>query len=130
MANEYIISEQSLTALAEGVRVVTGEKSSLDVDEMTELLNEYEAPVGGAVETCTVTISSSAAPTKVCYISAIGDAVVWTVDEPGASPEPFEAVKGSIIYVNTTQYITISGLTELTPQAYMINMDADAVNVY
>jgi hypothetical protein len=58
MINEFIISEQDLTNWANGVRRTTGKSSTLNVKEITRLLNEYTT-AGVAQATPSITVNSN-----------------------------------------------------------------------
>lgn len=90
-----------------------------------------KVPAGGSggatVETCTVTIDISVCPVGVIYTSALGEYVYWTPEGPGDTPAPFECVKGSLFYLDSSLTATcVTSGCELISSGVFIARDTIA----
>ena len=119
-AEDIVINE---TAYVNGVKI-TGtnpyEKTATDTEvnsqattiaEIAELLNEKSVPSGGAVKTCTITITLDRSAELYVYGTLYSEGEISTYDANGQSPSAVyvfnNVVCGSALYINSYYYTTV-----------------------
>ena len=95
---DYLIKGETLSTIANGVRNVSGVNKELTPSSMAEIMSSYEGSGGGgAVETCTVTISSY-------YSQRAFDSLVATVVEDGVE-KPYVRSRNELVCEDTIQNV-------------------------